>query len=45
MLFSAFARVARFPRGSAGDGPPTHFPTASLQDVYVLSNARAQTMS
>jgi SAM-dependent methyltransferase len=36
-LFPAFARVARFPRGSAGEGPPTHFPIASLQDVYLLT--------
>lgn len=34
-LFRPFGRLTRFPRGSAGEGPPTHFPIASLQDVYI----------
>lgn len=37
-LFRGFGRVTRFPRGSAGEGPPSLFPIASLQDVYVLSD-------
>jgi SAM-dependent methyltransferase len=37
-LFRGFGTVSRFPRGSAGEGPPRHFPIASLQDVYVLSS-------
>ncbi|MEO8347643.1 MAG: methyltransferase domain-containing protein [Acidobacteriota bacterium] len=38
-LFRGLGRVTRFPRGSAGEGPPSLFPIASLQDVYVLSDA------
>jgi hypothetical protein len=36
-LFRGFGRVTRFPRGAAEGEPPSLFPIASLQDVYVLA--------